>query len=362
MAINLGLDIGAVGLKLAVVASVDDRPLLEALCAAHPEFRFVEEAPSPLVVSDYRRVAGSPIESTYNLLHSVYESIPESRIEGIRVTGSGSRTIAKILGIYYENEFKATAHMVSHFYPDVRTVFEIGGESSRYMRLERHRGRRGEHHRRLRAKRRVRGRHRFVPRPAGAPDGLFGRGDGRGRVHRDLGGADRGPVLGVRQVGHDPRAAERQHPGRDPARAVPRRRPQLQEQRRQGPDGQQAGAFRGSGRMQRRRRQRAARGLRARRTLAYRAAALRVVRGHRRGDARGGRSAEALVRRNPPSPPARRAPEHSRGHPADAGEGHPAARLGAAVRPAAGRREDRGLPRHRRRVGLDQRGRHQRSR
>jgi predicted CoA-substrate-specific enzyme activase len=140
VAINLGLDIGAVGLKLAAVASREDRPLLEALCAAHPAFRFVEESATPLVVSDYRRISGSPIESTYNLLHSVYEAIPESRIEGIRVTGSGSRTIAKILGIYFENEFKATAHMVSQFYPEVRTVFEIGGESSRYMRLERAEG------------------------------------------------------------------------------------------------------------------------------------------------------------------------------------------------------------------------------
>jgi integrase len=137
VAINLGLDIGAVGLKLAAVGAPADRPLLDELCAANPAFRFVDECEVPLVVSDYRRVTGSPIESTYKLLHDVYESVPESRIEGIRVTGSGSRTIAKILGIYFENEFKATAHMVSRFYPDARTVFEIGGESSRYMRLER---------------------------------------------------------------------------------------------------------------------------------------------------------------------------------------------------------------------------------
>src|SRR5205814_547887 len=62
--------------------------------------------------------------------------VPESRVEGIRVTGSGSRTIAKILGLYFENEFKAIARMMRDFYPQVQTVFEIGGESSKYIRLE----------------------------------------------------------------------------------------------------------------------------------------------------------------------------------------------------------------------------------
>ncbi len=90
----------------------------------------------PMVISEYRRIAGSPIQSTFDLLQEFYESVPEKRIEGIRVTGSGSRTIAKILGIYFENEFKAIARMFAAFHPQVRTVFEIGGESSKYIRLE----------------------------------------------------------------------------------------------------------------------------------------------------------------------------------------------------------------------------------
>ena len=57
-------------------------------------------------------------------------------MEGFRVTGSGSRTIAKVLGLFFENEFKAIARMIGAFYPQVRTVFEIGGESSKYIRLD----------------------------------------------------------------------------------------------------------------------------------------------------------------------------------------------------------------------------------
>ena len=136
MGINLGLDIGAISLKLAALGKPADRPILEALCAAHPEFQRIELDGRPLVLSEYRRISGSPIQSTYDLLRDFYETVPEDRVEGIRVTGSGSRTIAKVLGLFFENEFKAIARMIGTCYPQVRTVFEIGGESSKYIRLE----------------------------------------------------------------------------------------------------------------------------------------------------------------------------------------------------------------------------------
>ena len=136
MGINIGLDIGAISLKLAALGAPGDRPLLQSLCAAHPEFRMTALGDRPLVLSDYRRIAGSPIQSTYDLLRELYDIVPEVAVEGMRVTGSGSRTIAKVLGLFFENEFKAMARMIGTFYPDVRTVFEIGGESSKYIRLE----------------------------------------------------------------------------------------------------------------------------------------------------------------------------------------------------------------------------------
>src|SRR4051812_38699185 len=142
MSINIGLDIGAVSLKLAAMGTSDDTPRLEALIASNPEF-FAAKYPSessfadrPLVLSTYRRIQGSPIQSTFDLLKELYEHVPEHQIEGIRVTGSGSQLIAKILGIYFENEFRAVAKGMRLFYPEVRTVFEMGGESSKYIRLE----------------------------------------------------------------------------------------------------------------------------------------------------------------------------------------------------------------------------------
>ncbi len=136
MGINIGLDIGAISLKLAALGKPGDRPILAALCAANPRFRMTELDTRPLVLSDYRRIAGSPIETTYDLLREFYDVVPEVRVEGMRVTGSGSRTIAKVLGLFFENEFKAIARMIGACYPHARTVFEIGGESSKYIRLE----------------------------------------------------------------------------------------------------------------------------------------------------------------------------------------------------------------------------------
>src|ERR1039457_828480 len=136
MGINLGLDIGAISLKLAAIGKPADQPILESLCSTPPQFRLTELAGQPLVLSEYRRIAGSPIQSTYDLLHEFYEVVPEDRVEGIRVTGSGARTIARVLGLFFENEFKAIARMIGTVYPHVRTVFEIGGESSKYIRLE----------------------------------------------------------------------------------------------------------------------------------------------------------------------------------------------------------------------------------
>jgi len=143
MAINIGLDIGAVSLKLAAIGAHDDAVLFERLVSRNPDGFFHADFPAsaalaqrPLVLSRYRRIQGSPIQSTFDLLKEFYEHVPEEQVEGIRVTGSGSELIAKLLGIYFENEFRAVAKGVREFYPDVRTVFEMGGETSKYIRLE----------------------------------------------------------------------------------------------------------------------------------------------------------------------------------------------------------------------------------
>jgi predicted CoA-substrate-specific enzyme activase len=142
MSVNIGLDIGAVSIKLAAIGAQPEKPLFVSLCEKSASYFAGEFPPSspfagrPLVLSRYRRIQGSPIQSTFDLLKELYETVPEESVEGIRVTGSGSQLIAKILGIYFENEFRAIAKGLRTFYPEIRSVFEMGGESSKYLRLE----------------------------------------------------------------------------------------------------------------------------------------------------------------------------------------------------------------------------------
>src|ERR1700757_2535726 len=104
MSINIGLDIGAVSLKLAAMGAPDDAAQISALTENNPEFfsaHFPEASAfenRPLVLSKYRRIQGSPVQSTFDLLKELYEHVPEENVEGIRVTGSGSQLLAKLMG------------------------------------------------------------------------------------------------------------------------------------------------------------------------------------------------------------------------------------------------------------------------
>ncbi|MFQ6618846.1 MAG: acyl-CoA dehydratase activase, partial [Fidelibacterota bacterium] len=55
----------------------------------------------------------------------------------MRVCGSGSQLVGNLLKSSLENEFKSIARGFEFLYPDVKTVFEMGGTCSKYIRLER---------------------------------------------------------------------------------------------------------------------------------------------------------------------------------------------------------------------------------
>jgi hypothetical protein len=78
------------------------------------------------------------VNDGHDWLAKEIELIRLAAAEGLPMLGHclGSQLIAKILGIYFENEFRAVAKGMRTFYPQVRTVFEMGGETSKYIRLE----------------------------------------------------------------------------------------------------------------------------------------------------------------------------------------------------------------------------------
>ncbi|MGO9275261.1 MAG: acyl-CoA dehydratase activase [Terriglobia bacterium] len=142
MAIHLGLDIGAVSVKLAAVGGSAEGELLQAIAGDSQGFfagRFSASSVlkgSPLVLSRYRRIQGNPAQSTFSLLREFFNHVPADRVKGIRLVGSGGRLIAEVLDAPFENEFRAVATAIRAVHPEVRTVFEMGGESSKYLRLD----------------------------------------------------------------------------------------------------------------------------------------------------------------------------------------------------------------------------------
>jgi predicted CoA-substrate-specific enzyme activase len=141
MSISIGFDVGAVSVKLAGLGSREDYPMLARLAEASPTF-FLPQLPRTngfaeccVVLSNYRRLQGNPLRAASELLREFCEIMPEEAISGIRVTGSGGPAVARAFEARVENEFRALARSMHALYPHVRTVFEIGGETSKYIRM-----------------------------------------------------------------------------------------------------------------------------------------------------------------------------------------------------------------------------------
>jgi predicted CoA-substrate-specific enzyme activase len=139
----LGLDIGAVSIKLAALPTSDWSSNSVPTATSGPPAFFVCRPPGSsglseraLILSVYRRIRGSPLPATLELLQEFGRMIPLETVDGVRLTGSGSPVLAKILNVAAENEFRAVAKGLRALYPKVRTVFELGGESSKYLRID----------------------------------------------------------------------------------------------------------------------------------------------------------------------------------------------------------------------------------
>ena len=93
-------------------------------------------APYDVLVVQCRRARGRPLEVTREVLSELLQHVPIGQIAGLMLTGSGSKLVAEALQVPTCNEFQACARAIDLLHPHVRTVFEIGGESSRYIRLD----------------------------------------------------------------------------------------------------------------------------------------------------------------------------------------------------------------------------------
>ena len=134
MKITIGIDVGAVSLKVAAAGDAEAAPALRVLGGS---FAYLAGGPPdlPLVISHYCRLKSNAVGAARALLEELIRKLPRGAIVGVRITGSGSAILAR-LGFPAENEFKAIVRAASVLCPSARTLFEMGGETSKFIRLD----------------------------------------------------------------------------------------------------------------------------------------------------------------------------------------------------------------------------------
>ncbi len=144
MAIHIGIDLGSVSVKAALYSSErSDTPFFEKI-SANPTFQTVKRLKHPatgaecwLAVTKYARIAGNPIKQARSLLKELVCLIDRAALGEITATGSGAALLKYEFGVTTQNEFAVLAKAVDLLLPEVRTLFEMGGENSKYLLFER---------------------------------------------------------------------------------------------------------------------------------------------------------------------------------------------------------------------------------
>ncbi len=162
MSCYVGIDIGAIsGTAALLIQGQDDLPP-RAAEKLHP-LSSRSRGDEKIYISPYRRTRGKPIATARELLEEIIAIVGSDRIKGVCLTGSGAKVAGAKLAAAVVNEFKAiaaglTATDLAHKSDEsvnapnakerlgkpsaepgaeVCTVFEMGGETSKYLRLSR---------------------------------------------------------------------------------------------------------------------------------------------------------------------------------------------------------------------------------
>ncbi len=110
---HIGLDVGSVSANTVLIDE---------------EKKVVEE--------HYTRTKGQPLQVVLAVLTGIFSRVAPDRISGVSVTGAAGKLIAELLGAEFVNEIIAQAKSTTHFYPQVKTIIEMGGEDSKLILVE----------------------------------------------------------------------------------------------------------------------------------------------------------------------------------------------------------------------------------
>ncbi|MDY6951303.1 MAG: BadF/BadG/BcrA/BcrD ATPase family protein, partial [Thermodesulfobacteriota bacterium] len=108
----MGIDIGSVSLNIVVA----------------------DEA-AGIETSIYRRTEGQPMATLLDALQGLGSAM--DAFDGVVATGSGRKLVGRVLGVPDVNEIVTQATAAFHFYPQVHTIIEIGGQDSKLVFVDR---------------------------------------------------------------------------------------------------------------------------------------------------------------------------------------------------------------------------------
>jgi predicted CoA-substrate-specific enzyme activase len=111
--IDLGIDVGSVSANTIILN--DRQEVLE---------------------EHYTRIKGQPLQTVQKILGEILQRIPLTQFHTLSFTGVGGKLVAELLGGNFVNEIIAQATAIQHFYPQVRTIIDIGGEDSKLILIE----------------------------------------------------------------------------------------------------------------------------------------------------------------------------------------------------------------------------------
>ena len=138
MGCHLGMDIGAVSIEAAVLAEGAAARRLADAADTGPWTSLPGTGDGrTLWISTYRRTRGQPVESARRLLGELVSLIGSDDIATLAVAGSGAEAVARKLGVRKVNEFKALAATAGLMTPTASILFEMGGETSKFLQLHR---------------------------------------------------------------------------------------------------------------------------------------------------------------------------------------------------------------------------------
>jgi predicted CoA-substrate-specific enzyme activase len=91
-----------------------------------------------VISSQYIRTNGQPLETVKAGLRKLKAEFPaESMMRAVGITGSGRQLVGVMIGAdVIKNEITAHATATIQFVPDVKTIFEIGGQDSKIIVVE----------------------------------------------------------------------------------------------------------------------------------------------------------------------------------------------------------------------------------